>query len=466
MKDGNSPHGRPARCPGGFAARVRLPFAFVLAVCVAPVHAQLRVPAVQLPNAPGMSLPIDVRADLPRAQLSVDASRLRDARKLQVRTLIRSNRGEIEADPAGEAMVRNQVLAYSPAPATLNKLRAAGFTVLRESVLEGLDASVVVLAAPSEMSTATALRRLQSLDPQGVYDFNHLYAGSGAISATGVRTAPAAEAAQTNVQPAVVKIGLIDGGVDDAHPAFQGASLRHWGCSGQNVSSAHGTAVASILIGQDGVFHGAAPQSQLYSADVYCGSATGGAVEIIAAAFAWMAREQIPVINVSLVGPKNAMLEQIVRIVIARGHVVVAAVGNDGPSAPPLYPAAYADVVGVTAVDAHQRVLLEAGRGPQVAFAAPGADMVGAGGDSAFVAVRGTSFAAPIVAGLLALRLPAIDKHAADAVLAQLAQEAVDLGPPGKDKIYGNGLVGEQIRVDPARMALSQVAPPSSRPGN
>ncbi len=151
----------------------------------------------------------------------------------------------------------------------------------------------------------------------------------------------------------------------------------------------------------------------------------------------------------SLVGPKNATLEQVVRIVIARGHLVVAAVGNDGPSAPPLYPAAYANVIGVTAVDARQRVLVEAGRGPQVAFAAPGADMAAAGGNAAFVAVRGTSFATPVVAGLLALRLPTPDKNAADAVLAQLAREAVDLGPRGRDTTYGNGLVGEQIRVDP-----------------
>ena len=448
MRDSNSPRNR-ARRVGRFAARIRLPAAFALVVCAAPVHAQLRVPQLQLPNVPGIQLPTDVQSDLARAQLGIDASRLRELRKLQMHQLIRANPRDLEADPAGEAMVRNQVLAYSPSPAALDGLRAAGFTVVRENTLEGLDASVMVLAAPSGMSTAKALQRLRSLDPQGVYDFNHLYAGSGAISASDALSVPSTEVAPTGEPSGVVKIGLIDAGIDDAHPAFQGASLRHWGCSGQSASSAHGTAVASILIGKTAAFHGAAPQSQLYSADVYCGSATGGAADVIAAAFAWMAREQVPVINVSLVGPKNATLEQVVRIVIARGHLVVAAVGNDGPSAPPLYPAAYANVIGVTAVDARQRVLVEAGRGPQVAFAAPGADMAAAGGNAAFVAVRGTSFAAPVVAGLLALRLPAPDKNAADAVLAQLAREAVDLGPRGRDTTYGNGLVGEQIRVDP-----------------
>ena len=64
--------------------------------------------------------------------------------------------------------------------------------------------------------------------------------------------------------------------------------------------------------------------------------------------------------------------------VVARGCLVVAAVGNDGPAARPLYPAAWPGVVGVTGVDARGRVLAEAERGVQVKFAAPGADMVAA----------------------------------------------------------------------------------------
>jgi subtilisin family serine protease len=125
----------------------------------------------------------------------------------------------------------------------------------------------------------------------------------------------------------------------------------------------------------------------LYAADVYCGLATGGAVDAVSDALAWLVREHVPVINVSLVGPPNAMLENVVRLVIARGHLVVAAVGNDGPAAPPLYPASYPDVVGVTAVDARQRVLLEACRGKQVKFSAPGADMSAANPAQSYASV-------------------------------------------------------------------------------
>ncbi len=132
---------------------------------------------------------------------------------------------------------------------------------------------------------------------------------------------------------------------------------------------------------------------------------------------------------------------------IARGHIIVAAVGNDGPAAPPLYPAAYPGVVGVTGVDAHRRVLIEAERGAQVEFAAPGADMVAATDPAGYSTVRGTSFAAPLVAGLLAPRLPAPDRDGARLAIASLAREAIHAGASARDASYGFGVVAEGLRI-------------------
>ena len=88
-------------------------------------------------------------------------------------------------------------------------------------------------------------------------------------------------------------------------------------------------------------------------------------------------------------------------------------------------------------------MLPEAARGPQVAFAAPGADLaVAANGTEGYAPARGTSFAAPIVAGLLAST-----GVRGEAAVAQLAHAAVDIGPPGRDPIYGYGLVGAQVRA-------------------
>jgi len=160
----------------------------------------------------------------------------------------------------------------------------------------------------------------------------------------------------------------------------------------------------------------------------------------------------VPVINISLVGAKNSLLESVIARLIGAGFIVVAAVGNDGPAAPPLYPASYPNVVGVTAVDVHNRVLVEAARGPQVMFASPGADLAAASLGNGYSAVRGTSFAAPFVAGLLAANLRSPNRNDAAAAVEALAKTAIDLGSPGRDLTYGYGLVGGEYRVDPAAL--------------
>jgi subtilisin family serine protease len=248
-----------------------------------------------------------------------------------------------------------------------------------------------------------------------------------------------------------VRIGLIDTGVDAAHRALRDATLQRWGCGGAPVAAAHGTAVASLLVGRDQGYRGAAPGAELFAADVYCGMPTGGAVDAIAGAFAWMLQTHVPVVNVSLVGARNAALEALVRTVIDHGVLIVAAVGNDGPAAPPLYPASFPGVVGVTAVDSHRRALLEAARGPQVMFAAWGSDLLAADIAGGYAPVRGTSFAAPVVAALLASLLPAPDPAAAAAAVAALSRQAIDLGPPGRDVTYGIGLVGADFHPTDGR---------------
>ena len=186
--------------------------------------------------------------------------------------------------------------------------------------------------------------------------------------------------------------------------------------------SAHGTAFASLLVGSSGNFRGAAPRAELFAADVYCGLPAGGSVDRVAAALGWLARERVAVINVSLVGPRNALLERAVASLVTRGYLIVAAVGNDGPAAAPLFPAAYDGVIGVTAVDARHHVLIEACRGKHLDLAAPGADISAAtvGQADSFAAVRGTSFASPIVAGLLARALAQPDAGARERAVSAL----------------------------------------------
>jgi subtilisin family serine protease len=378
---------------------------------------------------------------------------LSDLRLLEITRLARSNPATLELDPDGQLMVRNEILALTPTGSAVDQARAAGFTVLREQNLQALGLHVVVLGIPSRLSAKKALRRLRESDPGGTYDYNHIYLGSGSMDTSGAPPV-AAESMPAGAASAHsgLRVGLIDTGIDAGHPVFATAAIQHWGCDDKLIPAAHGTAVASLLIGRADVFHGVQPGATLYAADVYCGSASGGAVEALLAAFDWLVRERVPVINVSLVGPKNAMLQAVVAKLVARGFIIVAAVGNDGPSAAPLYPASYPNVVGVTAVDAKHKVLIEAARGPQVMFAAIGADTAAAGADKGYVAVRGTSFASPIVAALLAGQVNQPDPNQVNQALSVLQKQAIDLGTAGRDLTYGFGLVGAEFRVDPASL--------------
>ena len=416
-----------------------------------------QVPGVTLPNLPAAGVPLDIDKSAAALAGEVDPRRLRELRALRIRELLRRHRDVLEADPHGAPIVRGEVLALSPSAAALQAAGGAGFSVVREHSFAELGTHIVVLHASG--STARALVRLQGLDPAGVYDFNHVYADSGALGVADTSAAQPAPAAGGVPRAAeaygvgAVRLGLIDSGVDVTHEVFSGVKVQQHGCA-RAMPAEHGTAVASLMVGRASAFHGAAPGSALYTVDVFCGLATGGAVDSVAEAFAWLLHEQVPVINVSLVGPANRTLAGIVQNVLARGHLVVAAVGNDGPAAPPLYPAAWPGVVGVTAVDARQQVLVEAQRGAQVKFAAPGADMAAAQLHQAYALVRGTSFASPIVAGLLALELHTPDPGAAQQAVATLAGRALDLGAPGLDPVYGHGLVGADLRRQPALARL------------
>jgi subtilisin family serine protease len=175
----------------------------------------------------------------------------------------------------------------------------------------------------------------------------------------------------------------------------------------------------------------------------------------------WLVRKGAPVINISLVGPPNKLMEAAVEAAIHRGVIVVAAVGNDGPNSPPLYPAAYGGVLAVTGVDRNNHILLEAVRTTQVAFAAPGADIFAADGAAGFAKVRGTSFAAPIVAGQLALAHRRLDGRDADAAVQRLKHAAKP--PAATDAAFGFGIVGEDARLA-LRPGLSQITTAQAEP--
>jgi subtilisin family serine protease len=171
----------------------------------------------------------------------------------------------------------------------------------------------------------------------------------------------------------------------------------------------------------------------LLVADVYGGSRAAGSATAVVRALGWLASKRVDVINISLVGPQNRLVARAIQAVRGRGIGVVAAVGNDGPAAPPQYPASYPGVLAITGVDAGGRALPEAGKAAHLDFAAPGADMAAALPGQGYAKVRGTSFAAPLAAARLALAGP-----------QRLAGEAM----PGRGRV-GHGVLCGTCRIDP-----------------
>jgi len=399
----------------------------------------VQVPAVPVPGLPAHALP-DAHQALDRT-----LEHLAGARVLRIEQLARARAAELDRDPRGELVVRAEVVGIDVSDAALARALQARFLVLRTEEFPDLGVKISLLQTPPGASASRGLKTLRKLDPDGSYDFNHVYLESGVTTPgagprlPGVQVPAAADAS--------VRVGLIDGGIDTSHVTLRDNIVHVFGCGDARVPSAHGTAVASLLTGSSLTFRGAAPHAELFAADVYCGLPTGGSVDRLAAALGWMARERVAVINVSLVGPRNALLERVVASLVNHGYLIVAAVGNDGPAAPPLFPAAYDGVIGVTGVDGRHHVLIEACRGKHLDLAAPGADMYAAtfGDADSFAAVRGTSFAAPIVAGLLAGALAQPDAAERERAVSALTGRAEDLGPRGRDDIYGAGLVGADL---------------------
>ena len=428
----------------------RMSLLLVLMGAAVPSSAQIGLP--RLPTD-GLPVPLPTELPLPAAvpgDVADAAQPVLSSVRRRARELLRRYPGQVERDPRGAPAVRAVILALAPDEQALQQALARGFQIQSDQTLTPLGDRVVTLLVPPGVTTRRALRDLRAADPIGSYDFDHLF-----VSLQAAPERSAGDAPPTDALPAAVDVpvGLIDGGVDADHSVFATRRPQVSGCGGRPVASEHGTAVASLFVGRSPEFHGAAPGAPLVAVDIYCEAATpGGRVRDIVLALAELTAANVRVINMSVVGPDNAVLAAVVRKVVAQSIVIVAASGNDGPNAPPLYPAAYPGVVAVTAVDAHQKVLMEASGGDHVRFAAPGADMLAASLGEEFAVVRGTSYASPLVAGLIAQLLEKDDSGGVEQVVRQLVATAAERGASRRDRRY-NYLVGMELRTDPEEFA-------------
>lgn len=383
----------------------------------APATAQLSVPGVPLPTRP-VGRVLDGLTGAVEPVLADAGRQLSSIRKTRLENLVRANPQALELTREGYPARRGEILVFDPTPLALDGLKAAGFRVLGTENIDGLDVTSTRLAVPG----GAKLRELDAIigrvAPGVEWTPDHLYeqSGRGGAAVAGATSAPIN-----------TRIGVIDGA-----PATSLAVAASKGfAKGAPVASDHGSAVVSLLK--------RAGARNIAVADVYGSDPAGGSATAIARGLGWLVASGAKVVTVSLVGPNNALLSRAIASASAKGVVVVAAVGNDGPAAPPAYPASYPSVVAVTGVDGRNRALIEAGRALHLDYAAPGADIVGVDARGRAKKLRGTSFAAPLVAARIAASGGANWR-------AKVDGEARDLGKKGHDDTYGRGLVCEKCR--------------------
>jgi subtilisin len=249
-----------------------------------------------------------------------------------------------------------------------------------------------------------------------------------------------------------VKVGVIDTGIDLKHPDLQANIKGGYNAinplKSANDDNGHGTHVAGIIAALNnsiGVV-GVGPNINLYAIKVLNANGSGYLSDVIEG-LDWAITNGMQVVNMSLGTSQDVQSfhEAIVNAYNA-GLTIVAAAGNSGGTVS--YPAAYPEVIAVSAIDQNNQIASFSSRGLEVDLSAPGVSIYSTYKGQSYATLSGTSMAAPHVSGAAALIIDTkkcdlnLDGVCTPAEVQQrLEQTAIDLGDSGKDNLYGSGLV-------------------------
>jgi minor extracellular protease Epr len=344
----------------------------------------------------------------------------------------------LDVDPADWPIEKHVVVMLIEQSDAASRL-PADLEIVSRRELDSLGLTLVTVRDPARPA-AGILGDLRQARPDLTADFNHVYryASDDTAAATPDEQAPSTRA--TPADGAALRVGMIDSAVQPDHMAFLDSRIvsRDFVTHEGDRPLGHGTAIASLIAAS------ADNRAEILAASVFfqtSGYAPGATTESLVAALDWLAAQEVDAVNMSLAGPANALLEETLAA-MAGEPVVVAAVGNNGPSGEPLYPAAYDDVIGVTAVDVEGNVFRYANRGDHVDYAALGVNVKAADSGGSWRLESGTSMASPHIAVVVSRMLQS-ERMALQALTSALAEHAEDLGETGRDPVFGYGLVRE-----------------------
>ena len=240
-----------------------------------------------------------------------------------------------------------------------------------------------------------------------------------------------------------VLIAVIDSGVDPNHPELEGTIVDQFDVTDDKDSSPHmhGTAMTGAIVSQSQLL-GVAPAARIIAIRAFSPRSASGASGTswhLALAIDKAVQAGVRIINLSLAGPHDPAVQRAIEEAHARGIILVAAAGNAGPNSPPMFPAAYPEVIAVTATDYNDKVYAKANRGGYVTVAAPGVDVLVATPRGAYGTTTGTSVAAAHISGVIALMLsrnPMLDSQMVRVFLIRSVRAA---NANGRDDSYGAG---------------------------
>ena len=248
-----------------------------------------------------------------------------------------------------------------------------------------------------------------------------------------------------------VLVAVIDSKIDTKHPDLIGVVADEYDVVGSAaIAHSHGTAMAGAIAARSKLT-GVAPKVKLLAVRAFSGSGESAESTTfnILKSVDWAASKNARIINMSFAGPPDDLLRAMLAKANARGIVLIAAVGNAGPRSPPLYPAADAGVIGVTATDVDDKLMAQANRGPQVAVAAPGVEILAVAPDGKYQVTSGTSIAAAHASGVAALLLASKPNLTPAQVRASLTRAATRI--PGKRNEVGAGVIDALAVINPSR---------------
>jgi hypothetical protein len=371
---------------------------------------------------------------------------------------------------------RNEVLVLGAKPGTIRALLTRGWRA--ESSKDG---HVMRLLSNSDVSLAV-VEQLQLEFPEAHFARNFVYHHTAGNFPAGQndrdRPCPPEKCygpalihwhAHLEACAAGLKIGIIDTAIDKSHPALAWRELEtvHFPAEIASVTApdGHGTAVVSLLTGDPSSdTPGLIPRAHYIIADGFY-SNTLGDNEIDTFHLLWalaaLRERGAHIINMSFSGPHDNALHALLQEMSRSGIVFVAAAGNGGPAAAPVYPAAYPEVIAVTAVDQNKRVYADANYGTYIDMAAPGVHIWAALPNNKQAMVSGTSFAVPFVTAVAAAIYNSMpnksggeDKIASFdpkvEMLARLSFEKLGIDHADeRDPVFGLGLVQAPTSCSP-----------------